>query len=129
MSFRKRLFEIIESAKETDRVSNIYDIFMMITIVLSIIPLAFKEELSVFVIIDKIAVIIFIVDYLLRILTADYKLNKGKLSFILYPITPMALIDLLCILPSLNIISGSFRLLKVFRLFRTFRVFRIVKAV
>lgn len=129
MSFRKRLFEIIESSKETDRVSNIYDIFMMITIILSIIPLAFKEELSVFVIIDKIAVIIFIVDYLLRILTADYKLNKGKLSFILYPITPMALIDLLCILPSLNIISGSFRLLKVFRLFRTFRVFRIVKAV
>ena len=129
MRLRKRLFEIIESAKESDRVSNIYDIFMMITIVASIIPLAFKAELPVFVIIDKIAVVIFIIDYLLRVLTADYKLNKGALSFILYPITPMALIDLLCILPSLNIISGSFRLLKVFRLFRTFRVFRIFKAV
>ena len=129
MRFRKRLFEIIESAKESDRVSNIYDIFMMITIVTSIIPLAFKEEFPVFVIIDKIAVVIFIIDYLLRVLTADYKLNKGGLSFILYPITPLALIDLLCILPSLNIISGSFRLLKVFRLFRTFRVFRIFKAV
>ena len=102
---------------------------MMITIVTSIIPLAFKEEFPVFVIIDKIAVVIFIIDYLLRVLTADYKLNKGGLSFILYPITPLALIDLLCILPSLNIISGSFRLLKVFRLFRTFRVFRIFKAV
>ena len=129
MRFRKRLFEIIESAKESDRVSNIYDIFMMITIVASIIPLAFKEELPVYLVIDKVAVVIFIIDYLLRILTADYKLNKGALSFILYPITPMALIDLLCILPSLNIISGSFRLLKVFRLFRTFRVFRIFKAV
>lgn len=129
MKVRKRLFEIIESAKEFDRASNIYDIFMMITIVASIIPLAFKEELPIFVIIDKIAVVIFIIDYLLRILTADYKLNKGALSFIVYPITPMALIDLLCILPSLNIISGSFRLLKVFRLFRTFRVFRIFKAV
>ena len=129
MRFRKRLFEIIESAKESDRVSNIYDIFMMITIVTSIIPLAFKEEFPVFVIIDKIAVVIFIIDYLLRVLTADYKLNKGGLSFILYPITPLALIDLLCILPSLNIISGSFRLLKVFRLFRTIRVFRIFKAV
>ena len=41
----------------------------------------------------------------------------------------MALIDLLCILPSLSIISSSFRLLKIFRLFRTFRVFRIFKAV
>ena len=129
MRFRKRLFEIIESAKESDRVSNIYDIFMMITIVVSIIPLAFKKELPAFVIVDKIAVVIFIIDYLLRVLTADYKMNKGGISFILYPITPMALIDLLCILPSLNIISGSFRLLKVFRLFRTFRVFRIFKAV
>ena len=129
MRFRKRLFEIIETAKESDRVSNIYDIFMMVTIVASIIPLAFKEEFPVFVIIDKIAVVIFIIDYLLRVLTADYKLNKSVLSFILYPITPMALIDLLCILPSLNIISSSFRLLKVFRLFRTFRVFRIFKAV
>ena len=115
MRFRKRLFEIIESAKESDRVSNIYDIFMMITIVVSIIPLAFKKELPAFVIVDKIAVVIFIIDYLLRVLTADYKMNKGGISFILYPITPMALIDLLCILPSLNIISGSFRLLKVFR--------------
>lgn len=129
MKFRKRLFEIIESAKESDRVSNIYDIFMMITIVASIIPLAYKEELPAFVIIEKIAVVIFIIDYLLRVLTADYKLNKGSLSFIFYPITPMALIDLLCILPSLNVISGSFRLLKVFRLFRTFRVFRIFKAI
>lgn len=129
MNWRKRVFEIIESAKESDRVSNIYDTFMMVTIVVSIIPLAFKEELPAFVIIDKIAVIIFIIDYLLRVLTADYKINKGALSFFVYPITPMALIDLLCILPSLNVISGSFRLLKIFRLFRTFRVFRIFKAI
>lgn len=129
MRYRKRLFEIIETAKESDQASNIYDIFMMVTIIVSIIPLAFKEELPAFVIIDRIAVVIFIIDYFLRELTADYKMNKGNLSFFLYPITPMALIDLLCILPSLNIISGSFRLLKVFRLFRTFRVFRIFKAV
>ena len=126
---RKRLFEIIEAASENDRSSNIYDIFMMITIILSIVPLAFKTEYSVFVIIDKVAVVIVIIDYLLRLLTADYKLNKGALSFLLYPITPMALIDLLCILPSLSIISSSFRLLKLFRLLRTFRVFRIFKAV
>ena len=129
MKCRKRLFEIIESAKESDRVSNIYDVFMMITIIASIIPLAYKEELPLFVTIDRIAVIVFIIDYILRLMTADYKLNKGGLSFVLYPITPMALIDLLCILPSLSIISNSFRLLKVFRLFRTFRVFRIFKAI
>ncbi len=126
---RKRLFEIIEAASENDRASNMYDVFMMITIILSIVPLAFKTEYSFFVVIDKIAVVIFIVDYLLRLSTADYKINRGALSFLLYPVMPMALIDLLCILPSLSIISSSFRLLKVFRLLRTFRVFRIFKAV
>lgn len=126
---RKRLFEIIESAKDNDKASNAYDFFMMFTILASIAPLAFKTEYRAFVIIDKIATIIFIVDYFMREITADHKLKRGAISFLLYPITPMALIDMLCILPSLSIISSSFRLLKIFRLLRTFRVFRIFKAV
>lgn len=126
---RRRVFEIIETAKEDDRLSNVYDVFMMIVIVASLVPLAFKESNRAFEIIDKVAVIIFIIDYLLRLFTADLKLKKGALSFLMYPITPMAIIDLLCILPSLSIISGSFRILKVFRLFRTLRVFRVFKAV
>lgn len=126
---RKRLFEIIESAKDNDKASNAYDLFMMFTILASIAPLAFKTEYRAFVIIDKIATIIFIVDYFMREITADHKLKRGAISFLLYPITPMALIDMLCILPSLSIISSSFRLLKIFRLIRTFRVFRIFKAV
>ncbi len=126
---RKRVFEIIETAKDKDRLSFIYDICMMVVIVLSLIPLAFKSEDIVFTVIDKVAVVIFIIDYCLRLATADYKLNKGAASFFLYPITPMALIDLLCILPSLSLINNGFRILKVFRLFRTLRVFRVFKAV
>ncbi|MCR5809430.1 MAG: ion transporter [Clostridiales bacterium] len=126
---RKRIFEIIETAKEDDRLSNVYDVFMMIVIVLSLVPLAFKTEYAAFVVFEKIAVVIFIIDYLLRIWTADLKLKKGALSFVLYPITPMALIDLLCILPSISAVAGAFRVLKVFRLLRTLRVFRVFKAV
>ncbi|MBO5495063.1 MAG: ion transporter, partial [Eubacterium sp.] len=77
----------------------------------------------------KITVVIFIVDYILRYLTADKELAKGALSFLLYPITPMAIIDLMSILPSLTILSSSFRLLKMFRLLRTFRVFKAFKMV
>ena len=126
---RKRLFEIIETASENDKLSNIYDVFMMIVIVASLIPLAFKSENSVFFWIDKIAVVIFIIDYLLRIITADYKIKKKVVSFLIYPFTPMAILDLLCILPSLNLIQSGFRILKIFRLFRTLRVFRVFKAV
>ena len=126
---RKRLFEIIETAKEDDKLSNVYDIFMMTVIVASLVPLAFKEDITFFSIVDKVAAGIFIVDYILRLLTADYKLLKGKWSFLIYPFTPMAILDLICILPSLSIISGGFRLLKIFRLFRTLRVFRVFKAI
>lgn len=126
---RKRIFEIIETATENDRLSNVYDIFMMLVIVLSLVPLAFKSNPFAFVVIDIVAVVIFILDYLLRIITADLKLKKGAVSFLIYPVTPMAIIDLLCILPSLSIISNSFRILKVFRLIRSMRVFRVFKAV
>ena len=124
---RKRLFDIIERSNGVGRISSIYDLFMMVVIILSLIPLAFKDNHPVFDIIDKGAAGIFIIDYILRIITADYKLQKGVFSFIIYPFTPMALIDLLCILPSFTIIAGGFRLLKIFRLLRAFRVFRAFK--
>ena len=128
-SMRKRIFEVIETAKENDRLSNTYDVCMMIVIIASLIPLAFKNDNAIFYWIDKTAVVIFIIDYILRIATADYKLNKKAASFLIYPFTPMAILDLLCILPSLNLIQSGFRILKIFRLFRTFRVFRVFKAV
>lgn len=126
---RKRLFEVIETAQADDRLSNIYDVFMMVTIFISLVPLAFKEETTAFFIMDKFALAVFILDYILRLATADLKLNRGKLSFLLYPFTPMAVIDLLCILPSLYIIGNAFKVFKVFRLLRTLRVLRIFKAV
>ena len=127
--WRKRLFEIIEVAEDGDKLSNTYDIFMMITIVASIVPMAFKTTNTVFSIVDKVTVIIFIIDYVLRLLTADLKMKKGIGSFFLYPITPMAIIDLVAILPSLVVISSGLRLLKIFRLLRTLRVLRVFKVI
>lgn len=127
--WRNRLFEIIEVAEDGDKLSNTYDIFMMITIVASIVPMAFKTTNTVFSIVDKVTVIIFIIDYVLRLLTADIKMKKGIGSFFIYPITPMAIIDLVAILPSLVVISSGLRLLKIFRLLRTLRVLRVFKVI
>ena len=123
---RRRIFEIIELS-DGDRASAVYDYSMIVVIIASLIPLAFKEATTLLDYLDKITVSVFILDYLLRIITADYKLKKGAVSFILYPITPMALIDILCILPSFTPISGGLRLLKIIRLLRAFRVFRAFK--
>ncbi|MCD7733501.1 MAG: ion transporter [Oscillospiraceae bacterium] len=124
---RKRLYEIIAHSDGSDKLSSLYDYVMIVIIVISLIPLAFKETNLVFDIIDKASAAIFIVDYLARLITADFKLKKGFSSFILYPFTPMAIIDLVSILPTFLPVSSGLRLLKVFRLLRSFRVFRAFK--
>jgi voltage-gated potassium channel len=124
---RRRIYEIIEIADDNDKLSMVYDIFMMLTIFISIIPLAFKENNIYFDTIDRLTVIIFIIDYMLRLFTADYKINAGVKSFILYPFSVMAIIDLFSILPSLTVLNSSLKLFKVFRLIRTFKILKIFK--
>lgn len=126
MGLRGRVHEVIEVSKG-DIASSVYDYAMMATILISLVPLAFKESTALLVVIDKVTVALFVFDYILREATADLKLKKGVASFFLYPITPMALIDLLSILPSFCSLSAGFKLLKLFRLLRTFRVFRAFK--
>ncbi|MBR5406847.1 MAG: ion transporter [Lachnospiraceae bacterium] len=126
---RKRIYEIIEVSQDNDKASMCYDILMMISIVISVVPLAFKETNTLFHVVDIVTTTLFITDYILRFATADLKLGKsGILTFIRYPFTPWAIIDLVSILPALSILSSGFRLLRLFRIFRTFRVFRVFKA-
>lgn len=123
---RNKIYQIIEPAKD-NLLSKIYDFLMMAVIVVSLIPLAFKETNIIFNAIEYVTVFIFIIDYVLRLFTADLKLHKSVLSFFIYPITPMAVIDLLSILPSLTILNSSLKLLKLFRLLRALKVFRTLK--
>lgn len=124
----QKLYEIIEPADEdVSKWSSVYDVVMLICIVASMIPLAVKSEHTLLIIIDKITVSVFIIDYFLRLITAKYKLNKGMASYFLYPIQPMSIVDLLSILPSLIPINAGFKVLRVFRIVRTLKVFRSLK--
>ena len=118
---RKKIYNILNK-------NAIYDTFMFTVIIMSIIPLAFVKQQSWMTLIDRITVIIFIVDYILRWFVAD-KLSNKLNKFILYPLTPMAIIDLLSILPSITLLNSSFKLLKIFRLFRSLRLLKILKLV
>lgn len=124
---RQKLYNIVEVTSEKDKIGEIYDAFMLITILISIFPLAIKEQYVVFDRTDRITAAIFVVDYLFRIITADFKLRNGFRSFLYYPFTPMAIIDLISILASVTPLNDSFRLFKVFRLFRIFKVVRYSK--
>ena len=127
---RKRIFEVIEVSQDGDRLSAFYDSLMLLVISLSLLPLMFKESYPVLVAIDRAAVVIFIADYLLRWATADYKYGRHTVfSFLRYPFSFMAIIDLLSILPSLTFLNASFKVLRVLRLMRALRVFRVLRAV
>lgn len=123
---RKRILEIIEIGAENDTASKIYDAGMMVIIFASIFPLAFKSHAAWMDVVDSISLLVFIIDYLLRWITADLKYHS-KFGFLRYPIGPMAIIDLLAILPSLSLLNSSLKLLKLFRLLRSIRVLRVFK--
>ena len=125
---RRRIFEIIEKDDGDELASHVYDISMIVVIILSLLPLAFKNDTVLFRVIDKCAVVIFIIDYLLRWITADIKFqNHSFFAFIRYPFSGMAIIDLLSILPSLTVVSRGFKVLRVLRMLRALRVFRVFK--
>ena len=122
---RRKLYEIIDEAVDNNPWSKLYDVFMIFITTLSLIPLAFKEYTSTLIVIDYITVSIFIIDYILRLATADIKFHKtGLKPFLLYPITPMALVDLLAILPALSPLSRGFKLLKLLKLLKFARVIK-----
>lgn len=99
---------------------------MLLAIIASIIPLMFLQDNALFRIIETVTVIIFIIDYILRWITADYRLGDKALSFVMYPFTAWAIIDLLSILPGLHLLGGGF---KIFRLSRLLRIVRVLKLV
>lgn len=124
---RKKIYTVITENDGSTKIGSIYDFIMIITIVASMIPLAMKAPPRGFLVVERVATSIYIFDYILRLLTADYRLKKGIRSFILYPFTPMAIIDILSILPFFIMTDSSFRALRVLRVVNAFRAFRIIR--
>lgn len=132
MNIRKRIFLVVESNLEithwkNDKLSTIYDAVMLSAIFMGLLPLMFLQSAPWLVAFDIISCVCFIIDYLLRLITADFKLGKrfGKWAFFIYPFTFMAIIDLLSILPTVSALNQTF---KVFRVPRLFKIIRVVKA-
>ena len=126
-AMRKRIFDIVEKANENDKVSHIYDLAMIVVIAVSLVPLALKNPPQIWMVVEWGATAIFSIDYLLRWLTADHKLKKGKWSFVVYPFTAMAIVDILSILPTILVVNPAWRVFKAFRLIRALRVLKIFK--
>ncbi len=121
---RGEVYDILEGDSEA---SVWYGRVMTVFIIASLVPLCFWEERFAFNVLEYVCVAVFIVDYIARWLTADFKLRKGVASFFIYPFTPMAIIDLVTILPTFLALNSAWRTLRALRLLRALRAFRLVR--
>ncbi len=129
-SINKKMREYIyQLVKSEGRSGKIYSVFMMIIIFLSLLPLTMKGDNYYMNIIDSMTVTLFVIDYLMRWVTADYYYGKRSvIAFVRYPFSLMALIDLLSILPSISVINDAFRVLRISRFLRAMKVIRVLKS-
>lgn len=129
MTLRQKIYSIVEPRYNTNdgTVSRVYDWVMLVAIIIGIIPLMFREQTRLFYTFDIVSCGIFIIDYIMRWMTADYRIKKGALSFLIYPFTIMAIIDLLSILPTFNFVKDAFKLTRVIRLAKIVRVVKIIR--
>ena len=129
---RKRIFEIIQIGNKEDFPSRAFDIGIVIAIVLNIAVLFLDtfDGLSaydgVFRTVEIVTILIFCVEYALRIWTADllYPEEKKKSRAVLKFIFSFdGLVDLLTILPFFFLSGmGAVRFLRVARIFHLFRI-------
>ena len=128
---RKRIFNIIQIGNKDDVPSRMFDIGITVVILLNILVTFMEtfEELSelfpVFKVIEIVTVIIFCIEYIFRIITADFLYPeethlKARLHFLR---SFDGVVDLLTILPFV-FLSGfiAFRILRIFRIFHLFRI-------
>ncbi len=128
---KKRIFDIIQIGKKDDLTSRAFDIFIVLTIITNIAVLFLDtfDELSayapLFKTVETVTVVIFCVEYLLRIWTAEYLYpGRGRIKAVLkFLISFDGIVDLCTILPFF-FLSGfiAFRMLRVVRIFHLFRI-------
>ena len=128
---RKRIFDIIQIGNKKDFASRAFDIGITVVILLNIIVTFFEtfDELSdlktLFTVIEGVTVIVFCIEYILRLVTADYLYpGDGKVkSRLHFMVSFDGVVDLLTILPFV-VLSGfvAFRILRIVRIFHLFRI-------
>ena len=70
----------------------------------------------------------FVTDYLLRWITADLHSKKNKvMAFVVYQFTLMAIVDLLSILPTVNLLNPTFKVMRISKLLKVLRVIKVIR--
>ncbi|MCR4781622.1 MAG: ion transporter [Lachnospiraceae bacterium] len=128
---KKRVFDVIQIGNRSDHLSRAFDIFIVITILVNI-SVMFLETFSgmskyndIFEALELITMIIFSIEYALRIWTANFLFPEERrgVAVFRFLISFDGIVDLFTILPFF-FLSGfvAFRMLRVVRIFNLFRI-------
>ncbi len=141
MKLKEKIYSIIRNDDVNNLVSSFFDVTIIVIIIINIITVVAEtfdvspEMKRVFSYIEIVSVIIFTIEYLLRLWTADLKYPglspfRAKLRYIF---SFMAIIDFVAILPFyipflIPVDLRALRLLRIVRLLRIFKVSRYTTA-
>lgn len=134
--FKQKTFQIISADNDDYFPSKAFDFMIIILIILSLFSVISSTFDNVPKIVNQfnyyfeyISVIIFSLEYVLRIWTADllYPHDRPGYARVHYIFSFMAIIDLLAIIPFYIpfLIKIDLRLLRMLRLFRMIRIFKL----
>ncbi len=132
-AWRKTIFLILEREHPT-KLGEFIHYFLMVLILLTVVavilesdPNIYQQYRSTFVMLEVFALAVFTIEYILRVWSsAEVKIYRGFTGRLKYIMTPMALVDLMAILP---VWFGFFmyRDLMILRSLRLIRVFKLTR--
>lgn len=130
-SRKERLFKIITIGSREDIPSRLFDYALVVTIISNIAAtfmLTFESLSSIFSVlhvVEVVTLILFCIEYILRIWTSEYlypKMSKGR-AVLKFLTSFDGVVDFLTILPLVSLYGFiAFRMLRVVRIFHLFRI-------
>lgn len=136
---KKYLYHLLLSSKKKGDTAWYFNFFIIVLIVFNVIAImlesvdSFRRQAGWFFhYFEVFSVVVFSFEYVLRLWTANMipQYKKPFTGNLRYALTPLAIIDLLAVLPFyLPFVGVDLRLLRVFRIFRFFRLFKIARYV
>jgi voltage-gated potassium channel len=141
MRLRKWVFNLLEPSASGSRASKAIELLLITLIFLNIVAIILESVKEIndvyadfFHEIEYFSVVVFTIEYALRIWTApeNPKFAKFKFKRVQYGFSTMSIIDLFSILPyyvsiALNLVPVDLRFIRVIRLFRLIRVLKIAR--
>jgi len=133
---KERIYGILEETPYSDLYNTVFDIFIVTLILLNVVAVVLETVHSLasrfmyfFHAFEFFSIAVFTIEYILRMWTCTSNVRfrrpfRGRLR---YAVTPMAIVDLLAVLPFYlpMILTLDLRFIRALRLFRLIRLFKI----